>query len=355
MNDNRPLGRMLVSKAKGREVDIDASKVATGSFYTTRSNWLTDQVRQFLTKALNASNGNLLDPFAGDGHLLEAISKDKKLGKQVAKAFGFDIQGEAWPVNDSLIAIPNPNKATIVTNPPYLANHSAKRKGVDSLVKKYFEESGENNLYKIALANSLAVADYVIAIIPETFFLSSFPKERLELMVVVEDQLFGDTEAPAVVACFGPNKNSQARVFVGDKFIGDLSEILSLRAIGVATKIAIKFNTPKGRIGLRAVDGSDGKTAIAFLPAKEFNYREDKVLVSSRLMTYLEIAELRDSEIAGVIAIANQELARIRKLSSDLVLAPFKGNDRDGVRRRRLDYALARRILKVAIAKARKG
>ena len=355
MNDNRPLGRMLVSKAKGREVDIDAGKVATGSFYTTRSNWLTDQVRQFLAKALTASNGNLLDPFAGDGHLLEAISQDKKLGKLVAKPFGFDIQGSTWPSNDSLIKIPNLNKATIVTNPPYLANHSAKRKGVDSLVKKYFEESGQNNLYKIALANSLAVADYVIAIIPETFLLSSFSKERLELVVVIQDQLFGDTEAPAVVACFGPNKNSRAKVFVGDKFTGDLAEIISLRTTGATSKVAIEFNTPKGRIGLRAVDGSDGKTAISFLPAKEFNYREDKVLVSSRLMTYLEIAELRDSEIAGVISLANQELARIRKLSSDLVLAPFKGNDRSGVRRRRLDYALARSILKLAVEKARKG
>jgi hypothetical protein len=41
-------------------------------------------------------------------------------------------------------------------------------------------------------------------------------------------------------------------------------------------------------------------------------------------------------------------LNRIRKTSGDLVLAPFKGNDRNGKRRRRLDYALARKILNQA-------
>ena len=137
MSSNRPLGRMLVSKAGNKTVDIDISKVSLGSFYTTKSGWLTDQVRHFLEKALSESSGNLLDPFAGDGHLLEAIKSDPILGRLVSQATGFDIQGDSFPFNDSLVAIPNPQRAVIVTNPPYLANHSAKRKGVDQLVAKY--------------------------------------------------------------------------------------------------------------------------------------------------------------------------------------------------------------------------
>jgi hypothetical protein len=35
----------------------------------------------------------------------------------------------------------------------------------------------------------------------------------------------------------------------------------------------------------------------------------------------------------------------VREQSMDIALAPFKGNDKFGRRRRRLDYALARRIL----------
>jgi len=352
MSSNRPLGRMLVSKAKNRTVEVDIDKVSLGSFYTTKSGWLTDQVRQFLEKALSESNGNLLDPFAGDGHLLEAIKSDPVLGPQVKQATGFDIQGDTFPFNDSLVSIPNPQRAVIVTNPPYLANHSAKRKGVDQLVAKYFDGSTQKNLYRIALEKALESADYVVAIIPETFLLSTFTKHRLELAVVIQDSLFGDTDAPALVACFTKERCADARIFTGNQSIGKLSEILALRESS-APKQTIVFNEPKGRIGLRAVDGSDGKSPIAFIAAKDFYYPSKSVAVSSRLMTYLELPELSDSEVSKLISKANANLSEIREASGDLVLAPFKGNDQNGKRRRRLDYALARKILNLAKAQSR--
>jgi hypothetical protein len=343
---------MLVSKSGNKTVDIDISKVSLGSFYTTKSGWLTAEVRAFLEKALAHSGGQLLDPFAGDGHLIDTIKSDPILGKQVKQATGFDIQGSTWPINDSLVAIPNPTRAVIVTNPPYLANHSAKRKGVDQLVAKYFANSTQKNLYRIALENSLASAHYVVAIIPETFLLSTFPKYRLELAVVIQDSLFGDTDAPALVACFTKESCVDARVFTGDQNIGTLAEILALRESS-APKQKIVFNDPKGRIGLRAVDGSDGISPIAFMPASEFDYSSRKVMVSSRLMTYLDLPDLSDDEIDSIIVRANSALKRIRKDSGDLVLAPFKGNDKSGKRRRRLDYALARKLLNGAYEEIR--
>jgi len=344
MSSNRPLGRMLISRAKNRTVEVDINKVSLGSFYTTKSGWLTHQVRHFLENALVESNGYLLDPFAGDGHLLETIRADAILGRQVKQTNGFDVRGAIWPINDSLIEIPNPQRAVIVTNPPYLANHSAKRKGVDQLVEKYFASSTQKNLYRIALENALASADYVVAIIPETFLLSTFPKHRLELAVVIQDQLFADTDAPALVACFGKKVRDDAHVFTGDQSIGTLKEILLLRE-SKAPKQNILFNDPHGRIGLRAVDGSDGKTPIAFVAAKDFGYPSDSVVVSSRLMTYLEVPGVSNERIPELIAKANSLLVSIREQSGDLVLAPFKGNDKTGRRRRRLDYALARKIL----------
>ena len=348
MSSNRPLGRMLVSKAGNKTVDIDISKVSLGSFYTTKSGWLTEEVRQFLEKALSESNGYLLDPFAGDGHLLEAIKSDSILGARVTQATGFDIQGDTFPFNDSLIFIPNPQRAVIVTNPPYLANHSAKRKGVDQLVAKYFAGSTQKNLYRIALEKALESADYVVAIIPETFLLSTFPKHRLELAVVIQDSLFGDTDAPALVACFTKESCPDAHIFTGNQRIGNLSEILALRE-STAPKHTIDFNDPNGRIGLRAVDGSDGKTPIAFVAARDFGYPSDSVAVSSRLMTYLEVPGVADEDMPELISKANGMLASIRMRSGDLVLAPFKGNNKAGKRRRRLDYALARRILNKCI------
>jgi hypothetical protein len=354
MSSNRPLGRMLVSKSKNRTVEVDIDKVSLGSFYTTQPRWLTDQVRQFLEKALVESNGNLLDPFAGDGHLIDAVKADPTLGKHVKQATGFDIQGQMWPINDSLLEIPNPKHAVILTNPPYLANHSAKRKGIDQLVAKYFASSTQKNLYRIALENALDAADYVVAIIPETFLLSTFPKHRLELAVVIQDQLFGDTDAPALVACFGKEVREDATIFTGNQRIGNLGDILALRESTVP-KHKILFNFPAGRIGLRAVDGSNDKSQIAFMPASEFDYSRNKVVISSRLMTYLDLPELSDVEIGLIIVQANTALSRIREESGDLVLAPFKGNNRAGRRRRRLDYALARRILNEAVSAVQKA
>jgi hypothetical protein len=189
----------------------------------------------------------------------------------------------------------------------------------------------------------------VVAIVPETFLLSSYPKGRLQLAVVIQDELFGDTDAPALVACFGKQENFDADIFAGTKPIGKLSKILDLRTGEAILKTKIVFNDPGGRIGLRAVDGSDGQSAIGFMLAEEFGYSPKKVMGSSRLMTYLDIPDLEDHEVAKLIDRSNKILSRIRLASADLVLAPFKGNDRNGRRRRRLDYGLARKILNEAL------
>jgi hypothetical protein len=151
-----------------------------------------------------------------------------------------------------------------------------------------------------------------------------------------------------LVACFGKNERASAHIFTGNQSIGPLEGILALRR-STAPKQRIIFNEPRGRIGLRAVDGSDGKSPIEFLPAASFDYPAESVVVSSRLMTYLELPELSDAEIPKLIAKANAVLSEMRQASGDLVLAPFKGNDRSGRRRRRLDYALARKILNEAV------
>lgn len=344
-------GRMLVSADRERFVEIDSAKVSLGSFFTTDAAWLNKPVREFLSIAfLSQGTPSVLDPFAGDGHLLELVNEEFGVA-----TFGLDIAGEKWARNDSLVSIPNPSGSVIVTNPPYLANHSAKRKGVDDLVASYFDGSDYDNLYKIALERCLEVADYVVAVIPETFLLSSFPKQRLQLVSVIESEIFSDTEAPTVVACFGPSDSNAggassetASVFINQEKIGTLAEIMSLRNGRSRAGIICRFNVADGRIGLRAVDSHDGVTRIGFELAENFGYRRERIKVSSRLLTYIEVPHLADSELPAFIERANDILNQLREQSSDLILAPFKGNDKLGKRRRRLDYALARQVLNAA-------
>ena len=345
----RAVGRMLVSADRERFVEIDPDKVSRGSYFTTDSAWLNQPVRRFLADAFLSCN-SVLDPFAGDGHLLDLVRRE--FGVAI---FGLDIAGDKWARNDSLLNIPNPSNSIIVTNPPYLANHSASRKGVSGLVADYFAQSKHDNLYKIALERCLATADFVVAVIPETFLLSSFDKSRLALISVIEGDLFSDTEAPAVVACFGPKGIAEvagftlgdADVYNGNLKVGTVKQLLALRTGRARSGIKIVFNDPAGRIGLRAVDSHDGICRIEFIYG-DFEYQRSKIKGSSRLMTYLDIPELNDAEIQQVVSRANEELRLIRKESSDLIFAPFKGNDKNGGRRRRLDYALARQILKSA-------
>lgn len=335
----RNIGQMLVSADRDRFVEIDPDKVSRGSFYTTDEAWLNAPVRQFLSDAF-LTNTSALDPFAGDGHLLDLVRREFGVA-----TFGLDIAGDKWARNDSLVSIPNASSSVIVTNPPYLANHSAKRKGVAGLVATYFDGSDYDNLYKIALERCLSAADFVIAVIPETFLLSSFDKSRLAVVSVIEGDLFADTEAPAVVACFGPKEiKYDAGVYNGDTRIGSLKEIFDLRNGRARSGIQIIFNDPNGRIGLRAVDSHDGVRRIEFLYG-DFEYRRDRVKVSSRLLTYLDVPGLQDEEIKKLVVRANANLEILREKSADLILAPFKGNDKKGNRRRRLDYALARQII----------
>ena len=345
-----------------------------GEFYTPRA------VTQFAIDMVNPQLGEIvLDPACGTGgfltgafeHMKKQVKKpaelktlknsirgvEKKPLPHVLCATNMMVHGIEVPsniLNDNTLARPlrdygeKDQVDVIVTNPPYLANHSSKRKGVDQLVAKYFDGSSQKNLYRIALEKALESAEYVVAIIPETFLLSTFSKNRLELAVVIQDSLFGDTDAPALVACFTKESCADAHIFTGNQFIGNLSEILALRE-STAPKHSIVFNDPNGRIGLRAVDGSDGKTPIAFVAARDFGYPSNSVAVSSRLMTYLEVPGVADEDIPELISKANGMLASIRMRSGDLVLAPFKGNNKAGKRRRRLDYALARRILNKCI------
>lgn len=341
---------MLVNAATGRTLKIDTQKVARGQFFTTHDAWLAEPIREFLSFAFLDQAGagharSVLDPFAGDGHLLQTVAEQFGV-----ETHGLDIANPKFKRNDSLRRIPNKAHSVIVTNPPYLANHSAKRKGVSKLVASYFEISPRDNLYKIALDRCLAEADYVVAIIPETFLLSNYPKDRLALALVIEGDLFADTSAPAVVACFGPNHVLGAgNVYVANRHIGTLDSILALRGDGGRAGKPATFNVPDGRIGLRAVDQSDDKTFIEFMAAKDFDYNPSSIKVSSRLLTYLEVPGLADADIDRVVLAANAELARIREASADLVLAPFKGNTKLGRRRRRLDFELAREIISRAL------
>ena len=336
--------KMLISREKNTYLDINAEKTSTGCFYTAKDTWLTVPVADFVRRCLPHISG-FLDPFAGEGHLLNFCKSHFSLPID-----GFDVNPVIWQYNDSLVSIP-PTQHLIVTNPPYLAKHSASRKGVADQVQQYYESSGWDDLYQIAILRCLEAARYTVAIIPETFLNSNFPKASLVLASVLEINPFTDTTVPVCIACFDNTfvvGAQQANIYVENRYCGNYGEIFCARQ-NHQKNDKVVFNDPMGNIALRAVDSTDPNDPIRFLPAEDFHYHREKIKVSSRLLTYLSIESLPCALRDKLITVANQKLQSLRTKSHDLILSPFKGNNRAGRRRRRLDYALARWILHEAL------
>ena len=315
-------------------------KQTLGQFFTKNDFWLQGHVLDFIksTKTTIA-----LDPFAGNGDLLKVA---KEIGFQKTKGFDID-KSLNWKINDSLLSIPKIKNSIIITNPPYLTNYSAKRKNIYNSVKKYFEICKYDDIYQLAVEQCLN-NDFGIMIIPETFINSRFPKHRLTSITIIEDQLFNDTENPVCVICFD-NKNKtydKIKVYKNDKMLGTLGYFEKMRRTP-QKNIYIKFNSPKGQIALRAVDTTDPARPISFMKSEEIDYDLSDIKQSSRLITVVEL-NTKKEKIEKIIKFSNELLFDFRKKTNDVLLSPFKGNKKNGERRRRLDYLTARAILENA-------
>lgn len=319
--------------------NTEIKKRQLGQFFTTGNSWLRPQVFDFIL-SINAKIA--FDPFAGDGHLLELA---QNIG--IKEVLGFDIDSlSGWENNDSLKSIPEVKDSIIITNPPYLTNFSAKRRGIYTEVAKYFEKSQFVDLYQLAIAKCLENNEFVVAIIPETFINSDFPKERLLQVTILEENPFEDTECPVCVACFDGNVKSSDKigVYKNNTYLGNLGYFESQK-IKPKNTLKVRFNTPSGKIALRAVDMQKIDKKIEFLHTNKLDYNMKKIKESSRLVTVIEVNDIPEEMLDEFINVCNIKLEDLRDKTQDVILSPFKGNNKKGVRRRRLDYLTARAIL----------
>lgn len=315
-------------------------KRSLGQYYTIDDLWLKRQIENFI----NEINPDIaFDPFAGEGHLLDVANK---LG--IKEVVGLDKNRKLeWDYNDSLKNIPEIKNSIIITNPPYLTNYSAKRRNIYNSVGEYFLSSEYDDLYKIALEKSLENNKYIIAIVPETFINSKFPKNRLRHITILEENPFEDTEKPVCVVCFDDKikDEKQIDIYKNEDYIGSLKKINSFR-MTPKNNVDINFNDKEGKFALRAVDTTNPQNKIEFMRVEELDYDLKNIKVSSRLITVINIKEnLSKKEELLIIERCNNFLKKLRKETEDVILSPFKGNDKNGKRRRRLDFRTARAIL----------
>ncbi|MBN1824358.1 MAG: hypothetical protein JW803_08570 [Endomicrobiales bacterium] len=317
-----------------------------GQFFTKKDFWLKGHIKDFI---INSGCRVAYDPFAGNGDILETA---KQIG--FSKTVGLDIEPQKNQLkNDSLLRIPSYKDAIIITNPPYLTNYSARRKKIYNKVERYFSSSIYDDLYLIALDRMLAAQEYVVAIVPETFINNSFlHKPRLVSITVIEDNCFNDTENPVCVVCFdGDYKEDKLiKIYKNSKYINTLNYFENLR-LKPKSLIQIKFNDVNGVIALRAIDATDPNNMIRFMKKDDLDYKLTNIKHSSRLITVINSHKLDNRLIDKIIDQSNKILDDYRNKTRDILLSPFKGNMKNGIRRRRLDYESARAILEEAYSK----
>lgn len=328
----------------GREVlSGDArKKKSLGQFFTKGACWLQPQVADFI----RASQCEIAyDPFAGSGCLFDPVTNSVAAIREVR---GLDIDASlGWPVNDSLKSIPHVDGAIIITNPPYISSYSASRKRIDNNLKQYFETTKYDDVYLLALDKMLEAQKNVIAIIPETFVNSPYAKKNLlSSITILEQNPFLDTDKPVVVVCFDsvPKPLDQVKVYKGAEFACSLRDAEDCR-LAPDNSVSLKFNDPDGWLGVRCVDSTNPNDMIRFDFKENIDYDWEKgIKVSSRLLTLISI-DVPKHKRADFIAECNRILKDLRTRSHDIVLSPFMGNMKNGVRRRRLDFQTCRAII----------
>lgn len=328
-----------------------SKKREKGQYFTVENPFILKPFKEWFNSIEEKKKEILLEPFAGANNIVVLLSnagiKNKKWVcldiepvNDKRNSSGFIV--ENW---DTLRSYPK-NYNVVITNPPYLAKNSAKRRGID------FPNTKHDDIYKEALEIMLNGSEYVAAIIPESFVTQKIFHNRLESVISLTCEMFNDTEVPVCLALFVPeNKKS----VVDDFDIYDLEEkigsyveinkktefLLELKNEKNKKKI-IKFNDKNGVVGFFAVD-NHATESIKFVDG-DFVV-SSKIKISSRNVTKISIEGINKQNKNLFIEKANELIKTYRKESGDVLMTSFKGLRKDGKYRRRMDFNQARKII----------
>lgn len=146
------------------------SKKSLEQFYTTN--------HEYILQGLKIPDNviNIIEPFAGNGDLLNFINKEQEKNNIKYNVECYDIEPKKNDIikRDTIKDPPNYTNKFIITNPPYLARNKSKD-------KEMFNKYDVNDLYKCVIKNILTnICLGGIFIIPLNFW-SSIRSSDIEL------------------------------------------------------------------------------------------------------------------------------------------------------------------------------
>lgn len=331
---------------------MSVNKIIHGQYYTIRNPFTHELFHQWLTN-FNYSDMNFVEPFAGSNNIVKLVN-DAVPDIHLSQWSSYDIEPEAITINQvpelrlhkrDTILFPV-NADVVITNPPYLAKNSAKRRGLN------LDFHGYQDLYEIAVEKILSHSKFVAAIIPESFLTRKLFRERLYGFISITDNLFDDTSFPVGLALWNDKPTDDYVVYVGEHRLGNFQDVkknTSLFSLPNNNLLQVKFNEPYGMLGVFALDGTK-EANIRFCVGD--NISSDEVKSSSRHITRFHVMDefnnmiIDENNVEQVVGELNRILFNFREETYDIFMTSFQGIRKDGFYRRRLDYALAKKIIR---------
>jgi hypothetical protein len=300
-------------------------KQLLGQFYTTTDPFSTSDAFKSWYDMVPKKEP-ILEPFAGAGHLFPYVD---------AQWDGFDLEPMHPNIvyRDTLKDFPTGYQICI-TNPPYLAKTVVSRKKLPVFLN-------HEDLYLDALEKCLQNCDYVAAIIPSTFWNQNLFKDRLYAWDKFDMNLFSDTDNPAGVAYFVPNKVEATKTFINGKEI-----CLNSNNTPISVSFSVVFNpenlskflvngidtVEKDNIHIRTIDGFDVSKLVD---------KNGTCKTTNRNMFPIECDYLKEEDLPKI----NQMISDWRKETNDFFLTSFKSCKKDGRYRKRISFKEVRWIL----------
>ncbi|UUM20248.1 hypothetical protein NPA13_02165 [Mycoplasma sp. 2045] len=318
------------------------NKIQYGQFFTERNVFENNSVFQEFMSKNELWNKNILEPFAGANNLIRFLQeKNQKL-----KYESFDLEPKNSNVkkNDSINNWFYKDFDLIVTNPPYLSKHSARRMKIDADFQNY------DDLYKLSLDRCISNVRFTVAIIPTTLINSNRKEDQklIEKLVIFQllpdKENFNDTEHPVALAYFDNLKDDgDFLLYENNKFIDSYKNLRNKeqKILKQRNEWNIRFNVVSGNLCINTGDNTKDKTNIKFHDSEWKS--NDQVKSTDRHKVKLLIEDVEVDE--ELIEAFNKKIQELRNNHCDYLWASFKGVSRTGHFRKRLDFETAKKII----------
>lgn len=304
------------------------NKKRYGQFYTENNKLLLEKYNNIFIDIYKKQNV-LVDPFVGQGHLIEYYLSffDKKVQKKLFEKNmikGFDIDKNnieylinkyskklninkkflqnCFQVRDSFLEKDLTDNTFILTNPPYLAKNVIKKEFKNDYNKYKDLLDKHQNYFDIAL--NLYAKYNGIWIIPSNFFFSNLYKktlkllfDKLEKIYIYDTKTFNDTGI-SITTFYINNNNTEKKnnliLNIGDEKlilnknlkINEIEEIFNTKKELKLTKGLLREEIEKNKGNYKVlVINENYKEEVIYVNEKLYNKINNNILISRNLDT----------------------------------------------------------------------